>query len=257
LRRFSPALRLLAFSVFASRAFGQQAFANAAVDPTHHLTANEFVRDIGADFAGLFSTHSIVPLSIGAAAYGLATIPEQNLERHFARGDVWGAWANPGKYIGHPIAVGGAAVSLFALGRKSHDARFRSFSYSLLQGMILAAPFTYILKPATHRLRPNELDHMAFPSGHSVDTFLFATVISEHYGWKAGIPAYAVAAYVSATRLEERKHHLTDVAGGAAIGVLAGRTVSRRIHGGRTSRFSWQVYPSRRGVTAAVQIPLP
>lgn len=228
-----------------------------AVDPSGHLTANQFVRDIGADFAALFSTHSIIPLAAGVAGYSLATIPEQDLERHFARGDLWGAWGDPGKYIGHPIAIGGAAVSLFALSRKSHNVKFRSFAYSLVQGMIMDAPFTYILKPATHRLRPNGLDHLSFPSGHSVDTFMFATVITQHYGWKAAIPSYAVAAYVSATRLEERKHHLTDVVGGAAIGVLAGRTVSRRIHGGGTSRFSWQVFPNRRGFTAAVQIPLP
>jgi len=152
-------------SLFASRvASAQQLSGHPGVDPASHLTASEFVRDIGADFAALFSTHSIIPLAVGAAGYGLATIPEQDLERHFARGDVWGAWADPGKYIGHPIAVGGAAVSLFAISRKSKNVKFRSFSYSLVQAMILAAPFTYTLKPAFHRLRPNGLDHMAFPS---------------------------------------------------------------------------------------------
>ena len=244
-------------SLFAFRlGHAQQAYVHPGIDPGSHLTANEFVRDVGADFAALFSTHSIIPLAAGAAAYGLATIPEQDLERHFARGDVWGTWGDPGKYIGHPAVMGGAAVSLFAVSRKSNNAKFRSLSYSLVQAMIVAAPFTYTLKPAFHRLRPNGLDHMAFPSGHSVDTFVFATVITDHYGWKAAIPSYAIAAYVSATRLEERKHHLTDTVGGAAIGYLAGRTVSRRIHGGGKSRFTWQVFPTWQGVTAAVQIPL-
>ena len=68
---------------------------------------------------------------------------------------------------------------------------------------------------------------------------------------KAGIPSYAVAAYVSATRLEERKHHLTDVVGGAAIGVLAGRTVSRRMHG----RRKVAVQLAGRSVPAGVRRP--
>ena len=51
-------------------------------------------------------------------------------------------------------------------------------------------------------------------------------MLQRHYGWKAGIPAYAVASYIAASRLSENKHFLSDVAFGAMIGLAAGRTVT-------------------------------
>ncbi len=194
---------------------------------------------------------------MGAAAYGIATVPEQDLERHFARGDVWGAWADSGKYIGNPFLLGGVSASLFAVSRKSENRKFRSLSYALVQGMIMDEAISQSLKVSFRRLRPNGQDHASCPSSHAVDSFMFATVFAEHYGWKAAIPGYTIAAYVAATRLEDRKHHLTDVVAGAAIGYLAGKTVCRRMHREKPSWFAFQVYPSRGGVTGALRITLP
>ena len=47
--------------------------------------------------------------------------------------------------------------------------------------------------------------------------------------------AYSVSAYVAASRLHENRHHLSDVIFGAAVGTVAGRTVTR--HG----RETWTV----------------
>jgi membrane-associated phospholipid phosphatase len=51
-------------------------------------------------------------------------------------------------------------------------------------------------------------------------------VLQEHYGWKVGIPAYAFATYVGASRIQVQKHYLSDVVFGAAVGIVAGRTVT-------------------------------
>ena len=232
-------------------------YAHAAADPAHHLTTREFFRDIGGDFVGLISTHSVVTLLAGGAAIGIATAPEQRLERHFASGDRWDAWADPGKYVGNPLILAGVSASLFGISRKSDDRKFRSLSYALVHGSITDAAITQSLKAAFHRLRPNGEDHMAFPSGHAVDSFMYATVFTEHYGWKAAIIGYPLATYVAATRLEDRKHHLTDVVAGSAIGFLVGRTVSRRMLSHKPSRFSWAAYPSGVGVTGSIHIALP
>ena len=45
-------------------------------------------------------------------------------------------------------------------------------------------------------------------------------------GWKVGLPAFGVATYVAASRIQEKRHFLSDVAFGAAIGIVAGRTVT-------------------------------
>ena len=86
---------------------------------------------------------------------------------------------------------------------------------------------------------------------------MFATVFAEHYGWKVAVPAYAIASYVAMTRLEERKHHITDVVAGAAIGYLVGHTLSRRMRNGPAKKATWQIYPSGRGFLASVSIQLP
>jgi membrane-associated phospholipid phosphatase len=121
----------------------------------------------------------------------------------------------------------------------------------------MSAAIVQSSKAGFHRLRPDGEGHGSFPSGHASDSFMFATIFAEHYGWKAALPGYAVAAYVAATRLEERKHHLTDVAAGAAIGYLIGHTVSRRMREGKPSKVGWQIYPSRRGFTGSIQLALP
>ena len=51
-------------------------------------------------------------------------------------------------------------------------------------------------------------------------------MLQRHLGWKAGIPAYTVATYVAASRIQVQRHYLSDVAFGAAIGMIAGRTVT-------------------------------
>ena len=69
-------------------------------------------------------------------------------------------------------------------------------------------------------------DEFSFPSGHSSVTFATATVLQRNFGWKAGVPAYALASYVAASRVQMKRHFFSDVAFGAAIGIVAGRTVT-------------------------------
>jgi membrane-associated phospholipid phosphatase len=228
-----------------------------AVDPEHDLTTGEFFRDLGLNFVGIAHVRNVPALLGGAAAVSLSTIPEQRLEAHFSRGDMWGGWSTPGKYVGHPLILGGLSTVLFAASRKSDDTKFRSLAYSLMQGTLVVAGIVHPTKAGFHRLRPNGEDHSSFPSGHAADSFLYATVLTEHYGWKAALPGYAVASYVAATRMEERKHHLTDIAAGAAIGYLVGKTVTRRARSGTTSRLTWQVFPTHRGFAGSLRVLLP
>ena len=67
-------------------------------------------------------------------------------------------------------------------------------------------------------------------------TFATATVLQQHFVWKVGVPAYAAAAYVAASRIQMKRHYASDVAFGAALGILAGRTVTM----GRTG---WALAP--------------
>jgi membrane-associated phospholipid phosphatase len=64
------------------------------------------------------------------------------------------------------------------------------------------------------------------------------TVLAEHYGWKVGVPAYAVAGFIGWTRVRDQQHWLSDVVFGSALGIIAGHTVTL---GHR--RAAWSVVP--------------
>ena len=53
---------------------------------------------------------------------------------------------------------------------------------------------------------------------HTSVSFAGAAFIQRRYGWKWGIPAYAVASYVGWSRTYGKKHDWWDVLAGAAIG---------------------------------------
>ena len=68
---------------------------------------------------------------------------------------------------------------------------------------------------------------MPSPRGHSADTFALATVIAGHPGFRWSLIGYAAASYVAMSRLHENVHYLSDVVFGAAVGSIAGTTVTR------------------------------
>lgn len=78
---------------------------------------------------------------------------------------------------------------------------------------------TYALKYAVKKERPDRSDMHSFPSMHTSVSFTAASFIQRRYGWKWGIPAYAVSTYVGWSRVYGKKHDWWDVAAGAAIGV--------------------------------------
>ena len=78
---------------------------------------------------------------------------------------------------------------------------------------------TFALKYLIKKERPDFSDNHSFPSMHTSVSFAGAAFIQRRYGWKWGIPAYAVASYVGWSRTYGKKHDWWDVAAGAAIGI--------------------------------------
>ncbi|MFT5970754.1 MAG: membrane-associated phospholipid phosphatase [Flavobacteriales bacterium] len=78
------------------------------------------------------------------------------------------------------------------------------------------------LKNITHRTRPSNAKH-SFPSGHTSQAFVSATVFWHEF--KDTNPILASSAYVFATatgimRMVNNKHWFTDVVVGAGVGIL-------------------------------------
>jgi membrane-associated phospholipid phosphatase len=129
-----------------------------------------------------------------------------------------------------PIAGGFYVSGVLAKNAKLRDT-------GLLGGEALADALvvSQVLKLATGRQRPLEGDgagHFfhgshSFPSGHALESFALASVISHRYRNKkvVVIAAYGLAALVSASRFSTRKHFASDIVVGGAMGWLIGRHV--------------------------------
>jgi membrane-associated phospholipid phosphatase len=107
----------------------------------------------------------------------------------------------------------------------------------LLRAQAITELLVEPIKFATRRERPDGSNAQSFPSGHAAITFAAATVIERHLGWKNSIAGYTIAAYVASSRLHDNRHYLSDVIFGAAVGSIAGRTVTE--HG----REMWSLSP--------------
>jgi membrane-associated phospholipid phosphatase len=138
----------------------------------------------------------------------------------------------------------GAALGTFAVGKMTHSARILTLGSHLIRAQVSSQIVVQTLKFSAERSRPDATNHLSFPSGHTASAFATATVLQRDFGWKLGIPAYAVGAYVAASRMRSNKHYLSDVLVGAAIGVSAGRAVTIGSNG---MKFDVGVAPTTGG----------
>ena len=77
---------------------------------------------------------------------------------------------------------------------------------------------TYGLKYSVNRTRPDGGPH-SFPSGHTSSAFAGAAFLHLRYGWKVGVPAYALASLVGYSRVYAGRHYWSDVVAAAVIGI--------------------------------------
>jgi membrane-associated phospholipid phosphatase len=188
-------------------------------------TTGRFVKNLGRNVVGVFSKDNLAPFLAGAALTGAATAFDTGTQ-NLIKGQVEDL-GEIGGSAGTLSTIAPLAVGLFVGGRASGDSRFRAATYDIAQATLVTGLYTGILKAATGRQRPDGSDNKSFPSGHTSNAFAWATVANHHYGPKVGVPAYAIAGLIGASRIESNKHHLSDVVAGAALGLIVGRTVAR------------------------------
>jgi len=89
----------------------------------------------------------------------------------------------------------------------------------IINSFLVNGLVTYGIKFATKRIRPDGSNKRSFPSGHTSNSFLGATIIQNIYGTDIGLPAYLFASITGLSRINDNKHYLSDVIFGAALGV--------------------------------------
>lgn len=81
-----------------------------------------------------------------------------------------------------------------------------------------------VLKYSFGKQRPGDRNnYVSFPSGHTATAFATATSLTYAYGWKAGVLAYPLAAFVGASRMADDMHWLSDVVAGSFVGIIIAR----------------------------------
>jgi membrane-associated phospholipid phosphatase len=175
----------------------------------HNLTSN------------LFNRTNLVPFLIGAS--GSLIIAPFDQEISAALRDYPPEPRGVEEFLG-PIFNASFVGGAFLASRLTKNDHFRSFGYTLAQASVTNGILTQGLKHATHRMRPDGSSSTSFPSGHTSSPFAIATVVTEYYGKKWGIPLYLYGALSGYLRIEDGRHWPSDVIAGAALGYISGRT---------------------------------
>jgi len=178
-----------------------------------------------SDLRRLPSRGSLGIASIGAVAAFGAHTTDTSTSRSFSGETELRSTFKSGAVLGGAPLQMGAAFASYAIGRALHKPCAARVGAALFRAQLIAQGLTFALKETSRRTRP-EGGGFSFPSGHTAMSFASATVLQQEFGWKVGIPAYAVASYVAASRVQMKRHYLSDVTFGAALGIVAGRTVS-------------------------------
>ncbi|RZK21538.1 MAG: phosphatase PAP2 family protein [Hymenobacter sp.] len=83
---------------------------------------------------------------------------------------------------------------------------------------------TFVVKALSHETRPDGSDNLSFPSGHTAQAFLAASIVHTEFRDKSqwyGVGAYAIATSVAGLRMIVDKHWQSDVVAGAGFGILS------------------------------------
>ena len=118
-------------------------------------------------------------------------------------GDFWG--------ILSPLAV----WAIMSKSNMNKDYVSNAFAANILS--------TYAIKSLSQRQRPDGSNNYSFPSGHTSNSFLAAELINQIEGMPSSIPFYLLSINTALSRINDKKHFLSDVVFGAAIGISIGK----------------------------------
>lgn len=158
----------------------------------------------------------------------------------------------------------GLAGSAFLVGHFTGNQTIRDLGLHTLETLAVVDASVMAFKVGVGRARPfitsqsDRLDplsfndaHNSFPSGHTAQAFaLAATLSAELHDRAPWVPfvAYPLATWTATTRVLDREHWVTDLVGGAAVGILGANLVQRLNHRRAASNgIAWGVAPTRDG----------
>jgi len=199
------------------------------------------------DFKQLPSLQNLAILTVGGIGASIGHAMDHDITNAMSKSAGLGGVLHAGETVGGARTQFAAAVATYTIGRISGSNKVAVIGSDLIRAQIVTQTLTAGIKLSVGRTRPDGTMY-SFPSGHSSVTFATATVLQRNLGWKVGLPAYGLATYVAASRVQVKRHFLSDVAFGAALGIVAGRSVTVG-HG--DARFAVSPAPAPGGAAVA------
>jgi len=194
-----------------------------------HTGVKAMIRELGVDVIHLPSLENVFWASTGGGV-AAALHPLDPTANADLSGPFLDKFFKPGAIMGQSYTLLPVAATIYVIGRAGDHPRISHMGSDLIQSVLIAELMTQTLKYSVRRERPDNSNNFSFPSGHAADTMAFATALERHFNWKYYVPAYAFATYVAMSRLHDNVHFVSDVAFGSAVGIIAGRTVTRYGH---------------------------
>jgi membrane-associated phospholipid phosphatase len=138
--------------------------------------------------------------------------------------------------LGRGVTAPAIGLALVAFGYFSNRPAIKRTGLAVLISLAITASLVNLLKVLLQMPRPTPRSGYGFPSGDSGTAFSVATVIGSAFPALAPVAAL-LATLTSLSRLYFRAHYVWDILGGAAVGILCGKTVVSRMLPDR--RGSW------------------
>jgi membrane-associated phospholipid phosphatase len=209
--------------------FGQLIPQPAGPPPTpRHTGIKAMAKGLVTDVKHLPSKENLMWAGIGGGL-ALAVHPlDDDINRKLVGNKTAEHFFKAGEVVGELGTLLGTAATVYAVGRLKDQPKVSHVGMDLIQSLAISEGLTQTLKYITRRERPDHSSRNSFPSGHAADTFAFATAVERHLGWRYAGPAYALASYVAISRMPANRHWFSDAVFGAAVGIIAGRTVTSR-----------------------------
>jgi membrane-associated phospholipid phosphatase len=151
---------------------------------------------------------------------------DDDLHEELVGNDTAEAIFKAGAVLGQLGTLLASASVVYAVGRVGDHPKVSHLGMDLIEALVMSEALAQTLKYTTRRERPDGSGKTSFPSGHAADTFAFATALERHLNWRYSAAAYVFASYVAISRLPANRHWLSDATFGAAVGIIAGRTVT-------------------------------
>jgi membrane-associated phospholipid phosphatase len=136
------------------------------------------------------------------------------------------------RHMGQPEVYATVGLGTILTGLLASDDEITRAGGRITASLVTAGASTGIIKYVVGRKRPNSTTdpdefepfsgNASFPSGHTALAFaLAASVSNEVHFWPAQLGLYSAATLTGWSRINDNQHWLSDVMGGAAVGITS------------------------------------